>query len=108
VSFIEHERQLDPSDSALGHRAATAGIETWFPPLNLMIQHAAVKAQGRLKVYFERAVVRPNCSYPFTQWAAMLDRRYIARTSCRSVRQLSAQRSERQARCGRKARPSHA
>ena len=46
---------------ALGYRAVMAGIKTRFiTAADLMIQLAAAKAQGRLKGYFNRAVLGPK------------------------------------------------
>ena len=46
---------------ALGHRAVMAGIKTRFlTAADLMIQLAAAKAQGRLKEYFNRAIIGPR------------------------------------------------
>ena len=46
---------------ALGHRAVMAGIKTRFlTAADLMIQLAAAKVQGRLKEYFNRAIVGPK------------------------------------------------
>jgi DNA replication protein DnaC len=46
---------------ALGYRAVMAGIKTRFiTAADLMIQLAAAKAQGRLKRYFNRAVLGPK------------------------------------------------
>jgi DNA replication protein DnaC len=46
---------------ALAHRAVTAGHKVRFiTAADLMLQLAAVKAQGRLKEYFNRAVLGPK------------------------------------------------
>jgi DNA replication protein DnaC len=46
---------------ALGHRAVMAGIKIRFlTAADLMLQLAAAKAQGRLKAYFNRAIVGPK------------------------------------------------
>src|SRR5690606_6823772 len=46
---------------ALGYRAVMAGIKTRFiTAADLMIQLAAAKAQGRLKGYFNRAILGPK------------------------------------------------
>jgi DNA replication protein DnaC len=46
---------------ALGYRSVMAGIKTRFiTAADLMIQLAAAKAQGRLKGYFNRAVLGPK------------------------------------------------
>ena len=46
---------------ALGYRAVMAGIKTRFiTAADLMIQLAAAKAQGRLKSYFNRAILGPK------------------------------------------------
>ncbi len=46
---------------ALGYRAVMAGIKTRFiTAADLMIQLAAAKGQGRLKEYFNRAVLGPK------------------------------------------------
>ena len=48
---------------ALGYRAVMAGIKTRFiTAADLMIQLAAAKAQGRLKEYFNRAVLGPEAA----------------------------------------------
>jgi DNA replication protein DnaC len=71
LSFIERAENivlLGPSGVgkthlavALGHRAVMAGIKTRFiTAADLMIQLGAAKAQGRLKEYFNRAVVGPK------------------------------------------------
>ena len=46
---------------ALGHRAVLAGYKVRFvTAADLMLQLAAAKAQGRLKEYFNRAVIGPK------------------------------------------------
>lgn len=71
LSFIERAENvvlLGPSGVdtshlaiALGYRAVMAGIKTRFiTAADLMIQLAAAKVQGRLKEYFNRAVVGPK------------------------------------------------
>jgi DNA replication protein DnaC len=71
LSFIERAENvvlLGPSGVgkthlavALGHRAVMAGIKIRFiTAADLMIQLAAAKAQGRLKEYFNRAIVGPR------------------------------------------------
>jgi DNA replication protein DnaC len=46
---------------ALAYRAATAGIKTRFiTAADLMLQLAAARSQGRLKEYFNRAVLGPK------------------------------------------------
>ena len=46
---------------ALAHRAVTAGIKTRFiGAADLMLQLAAAKSQGRLKEYFNRAILGPK------------------------------------------------
>jgi DNA replication protein DnaC len=46
---------------ALGYRAVMAGFKTRFiTAAHLMIQLAAAKTQGRLKGYFNRAVLGPR------------------------------------------------
>lgn len=71
LSFVERAENvvlLGPSGVgkthlavALGHRAVMAGIKTRFlTAADLMIQLAAAKAQGRLKEYFNRAIVGPK------------------------------------------------
>jgi DNA replication protein DnaC len=71
LSFIERAENvvlLGPSGVgkthlavALGHRAVMAGIKTRFlTAADLMIQLAAAKAQGRLKEYFNRAIIGPR------------------------------------------------
>jgi DNA replication protein DnaC len=71
LSFIERAENvvlLGPSGVgkthlavALGHRAVMAGIKTRFlTAADLMIQLAAAKAQGRLKEYFNRAIIGPK------------------------------------------------
>jgi IstB-like ATP binding protein len=70
LSFIERAENvvlLGPSGVgkthlavALAHRAVMAGIKTRFlTAADLMIQLATAKAQGRLKEYFNRAVLGP-------------------------------------------------
>jgi DNA replication protein DnaC len=71
LSFIERAENvvlLGPSGVgkthlavALGHRAVMAGIKTRFlTAADLMIQLATAKAQGRLKEYFNRAIIGPK------------------------------------------------
>ena len=71
LSFIERAENivlLGPSGVgkthlavALGHRAVMAGIKTRFlTAADLMLQLGAAKAQGRLKEYFNRAVIGPK------------------------------------------------
>jgi len=71
LSFIERTENivlLGPSGvgkshlaMALGYRAVMAGIKTRFiTAADLMIQLAAAKAQGRLKGYFNRAILGPK------------------------------------------------
>jgi DNA replication protein DnaC len=71
LSFVERAENLvllGPSGVgkthlavALGHRSVMAGIKTRFlTAADLMIQLAAAKAQGRLKEYFNRAIVGPK------------------------------------------------
>ena len=71
MSFIERAENvvlLGPSGVgkthlavALGHRAVMAGIKTRFlTAANLMIRLAAAKALGRLKEYFNRAIIGPK------------------------------------------------
>lgn len=71
LSFVERAENvvlLGPSGVgkthlavALGHRAVMAGIKTRFlTAADLMIQLAAAKVQGRLKEYFNRAIVGPK------------------------------------------------
>jgi DNA replication protein DnaC len=71
LSFIERAENvvlLGPSGVgkthlavALGHRAVMAGIKTRFlTAADLLIQLAAAKAQGRLKEYFNRAIIGPK------------------------------------------------
>jgi DNA replication protein DnaC len=46
---------------AFAYRAVMAGIKTRFiTAADLMIQLAAAKAQGRLKGYFNRAILGPR------------------------------------------------
>jgi DNA replication protein DnaC len=71
LSFIDRVENivlLGPSGAgkshlamALGYRAVMAGIKTRFiTAADLMIQLAAAKAQGRLKSYFNRAILGPK------------------------------------------------
>jgi DNA replication protein DnaC len=71
LSFIERAENvvlLGPSGVgkthlavALGHRAVMAGIKTRFlTAADLIIQLAAAKLQGRLKEYFNRAIIGPK------------------------------------------------
>jgi len=71
LSFVERAENvvlLGPSGVgkthlaiALGHRAVMAGIKTRFiSAADLMIQLATAKAQGRLKEYFNRAIIGPK------------------------------------------------
>jgi len=71
LSFVERAENvvlLGPSGVgkthlavALGHRAMMASIKTRFiTAADLMIQLGAAKAQGRLKEYFNRAIVGPK------------------------------------------------
>lgn len=63
---------------ALAYRAVMAGIKTRFiTAADLMIQLATAHQQGRLKQYFNRAVLGPKLLVvdeigylPFTQWAS--------------------------------------
>lgn len=74
LSFIERSENvvlLGPSGVgkahlavALGHRAVMAGVKTrLLTAADLMIQLATAKAKGRLKEYFNRAIIGPEAAH---------------------------------------------